>query len=293
MKSGHDIEQIKKLTIIAIASDDALMERLVLKGGNALDLVHKIGSRASVDLDYSMEGDFTEDELQSLKGRLEFRLKQAFAQHGYHIFDLLIEEKPPEVTPDLQSFWGGYQLEFKLIERSMAEDVGLNLDEMRRRAIPMAPRGRSRIEVDISKFECCDGKVARQIENYTVYVYSAAMIACEKIRAICQQMPEYKRIVKNRPKVRSRDFLDIYDIATLGAIDFRSDDFLRLLDGMFRAKRVPLELIQRIRETREFHRSDWESVKATVHVDVELKPFDFYFDYVVDLCDSLQALRDV
>ena len=46
------IEKIKRLAIIAMFSDDDLMERLVLKGGNALDIVYEIGSRASMDLDF-------------------------------------------------------------------------------------------------------------------------------------------------------------------------------------------------------------------------------------------------
>jgi len=48
------IDKIKKLVIIALVSDDYLMEQLVLKGGNAIDLVYQISGRASVDLDYSV-----------------------------------------------------------------------------------------------------------------------------------------------------------------------------------------------------------------------------------------------
>ena len=38
-------------------SPDILMEKLVLKGGNALDLVHRIGGRASMDIDLSIDGE--------------------------------------------------------------------------------------------------------------------------------------------------------------------------------------------------------------------------------------------
>ena len=34
-----DFDQIRRLTIVALFSDDELSERLVLKGGNALSLV--------------------------------------------------------------------------------------------------------------------------------------------------------------------------------------------------------------------------------------------------------------
>ena len=52
LKSGHscigregtllDFDQIRKLTIAALFSDDELLERLVLKGGNALNFVYRL-----------------------------------------------------------------------------------------------------------------------------------------------------------------------------------------------------------------------------------------------------------
>lgn len=53
------IEQIKKLALIALFSDDDLMNTLVLKGGNALDLIYRVDNRASLDLDFSIEGQMT------------------------------------------------------------------------------------------------------------------------------------------------------------------------------------------------------------------------------------------
>jgi predicted nucleotidyltransferase component of viral defense system len=59
------LERLKKLTIIAMVSDDYLMEKLVLKGGNALDLFYGISPRASLDLDFSMPDDFKSNESNS------------------------------------------------------------------------------------------------------------------------------------------------------------------------------------------------------------------------------------
>ena len=47
-----------------------------------------------------------------------------------------------------------------------------------------------------------------ELDDYTIYVYSPTMIAIEKLRAICQQMPEYA--LQRRPSARARDFYDIY-----------------------------------------------------------------------------------
>ncbi len=44
-----DLDEVRRLILIALFSDDELMEALVFKGGNALALIHKVGSRASLD----------------------------------------------------------------------------------------------------------------------------------------------------------------------------------------------------------------------------------------------------
>lgn len=57
------LRKVKRLVIIAMFSDDDLMDMLVLKGGNALDIIHQIEHRASVDLDFSIERDFRQEDL--------------------------------------------------------------------------------------------------------------------------------------------------------------------------------------------------------------------------------------
>jgi hypothetical protein len=103
------IDEIKRLTIIAVFSDDDLMERLVLKGGNALDIVYRIESRASMDLDFSMPADFEREELANLKLRLENLLKKIFNENGYEVFDIKFGERPEVINPNRPPppFWGG------------------------------------------------------------------------------------------------------------------------------------------------------------------------------------------
>src|SRR5262245_44596237 len=109
-------QKVKKLVIIAMFSDDVLMERLVLKGGNALDLIHHISARASVDVDLSIDGDFTSEERLHLRDRIEKALGGTFRPEGYQVFDVKLEEQPQGLMADLEDFWGGYSIEFKLIE---------------------------------------------------------------------------------------------------------------------------------------------------------------------------------
>ena len=57
---------------------------------------------------------------------------------------------------------------------------------------------------------------------------------------------------------------------------------------MFEIKKVPLEFLHKIKEYRDFHREGFVSLRDTVHPDVDLKDFDFYFDYVVRQTEKLE-----
>jgi addiction module HigA family antidote len=69
-------DDILKLTITALFSDDVLFEQLVLKGGNAMTLVYHISPRVSLDLDFSMEADF--DNVEEVQARMEYVLADRF-----------------------------------------------------------------------------------------------------------------------------------------------------------------------------------------------------------------------
>ena len=66
-----------------------------------------------------------------------------------------------------------------------------------------------------------------------------------------------------------------------------------LLKNIFDAKEVPLPLIGKIAQYREYHRLDFTSVEAAVKPNIELNTFDFYFDYVVDRCKCLKSLWEM
>jgi hypothetical protein len=280
-------ERIKRLVVIGIFSDDYLMERLVLKGGNAINLVLEIGTRASVDIDLSMEDDFSPEEIQTVRGRLENRLQEVFNAEHYHVFDVTLEPKPDPVSPELANFWGGYSVTFKLIEDQRFKESRGNLDAMRRNSLRIGAKGK--FEIDISKFEYCTPKEAFDMEGYQVFVYTTEMLVSEKLRAICQQMPEYGPVVKRtRPgSARARDFLDIHTLITHFKLDLNTPRNLKLIRLVFEAKRVPLELIGKIKDFREFHRADFQSVKDTVKPGVELRDFDFYFNFVLQQAGKL------
>ena len=287
--------EIKKLALIAMFSDDELMGRLVLKGGNVLDIVYDVAFRASADLDFSIQDEFARGELDQIESRIREVLQLTFRDRGYVTFDIRFTERPLVVTPDMRDFWGGYRIEFKVIE---ADRYALFTGKERNLgvyALDLGPGHRKAFRIDISKFEYCQPKRPRDVDGCTVYVYSPEMLVFEKLRAICQQMPEYREYVKNPSQsARARDFYDIYTILESFHLNLLSEENTGLLTCIFQAKRVPLSLIGRIPESREFHRVDFTSVRDTVKPGRQLKDFDFYFDYVVNnCCERLEPFWNV
>jgi predicted nucleotidyltransferase component of viral defense system len=275
------LEEIRRRILIALFSDDELMDALVLKGGNALALVHKIGSRASVDMDFSIEAPFA--DLEKTRVRIFETLKREFGSIGYVIFDEKFELKPSLHAQDQPEWWGGYIVEFKLAERGLYDEFRNDIDGLRRRAEVVGPQQMRKYTIDISHHEFCEGKVKREVDDYTIYVYSLEMIASEKLRAICQQMPAYAVLRTKRP--RARDFYDIQQIIAEHGIDLRTNENRSTLASIFEAKQVPLALLGEISKYRDFHAQDWPSVEASISGAHDT--FDSYFDFVVRLASSL------
>lgn len=286
------LDRIKILAVQAMFSDDDLLEKLVLKGGNAMALVHRVSARSSVDLDFSLEQDFG-DDISGVRTRIEHLLSETFAADALHLFDFEMIEKPKTVSDDMKNFWGGYEVVFKLATSAVYVEHGKNQDELRKRALNLG-RG-TRFSIDISRFEYIDDKEAADLGGYTIYVYSPVMIVCEKLRAICQQMPEYGPVIKRaRPgSARPRDFIDIFVLMTKLQLDLDSPKAHEILRSMFAVKKVPLNFLGKVSETYDMHVAGFPSVQDTVDPGFDLRDFRFYFEYTLELIDQLKPLWDV
>jgi len=279
-----DLSQIRRLVIVAMFSDDELFSQLALKGGNAVNLVYKLGTRSSVDVDFSLEADF--DDRADAELRILRALTNRFAEVNYVVFDGKLAQRPPLKQKTADDRFGGYEFSFKIIERGKYDAYVSDLDRTRREALVVGPLNQRTFKIQISKHEHCAGKREVELDHYTIYVYTPEMLAIEKLRAICQQMPEYPK--RGHPVARARDFYDIYTILESTHAVLNSPENLKLISDIFRAKDVDVKLINRIRDFREFHRPDWSSVQLSV--TGELKDFDFYFDFVLQEVELLKTL---
>lgn len=281
-----NIDDIKKLTLRALMADDILMQGLVLKGGNALQLAYDITSRGSIDIDFSMEKEFSEKDFKRLGRIFEKLLNGEFFREGLVAYDVKFIQKPKSGSiPE----WKGYMLEFKLIDKEQFDKFGKDMDAIRRNSIKVNDQS-TRYTVDISSYEYIGGAVNKDIDGLILKVYTPEMILIEKVRALCQSMDKYKDIVTSaRPKERARDFYDIWMITQhFTQLNLTPD----LFQNIFGAKRVPLSFLKDFESLRERNRSNWDVVRQTIHSDETLQEYDYYFDFVKELITPFINLSD-
>lgn len=283
-----NVDQIRKLAIISLFYDDELLDKFVLKGGNALALVHEVNNRASVDVDVSMEKEFKPDELAEVTVRLRTAFERVFGEEEFSVFDFKLYPTPGKVNPEYASFWGGYTLAFKVIETSRYKM--LNENQRRQQAAVIGDDQQKTFTVDISKFEYVESKELADLDGYSIYVYTPVMIVYEKLRAICQQMEAYGQIVRTNRRPRAKDFYDIHSLVSRWKTPeaLYSPYNLNILQQIFAIKRVPLHFLEQITNERDFHREDFSSVQASLTQATEA--YDYYFDYVLRLLRPFNEL---
>jgi len=279
------LQKIRKLVLIAMFADDLLMERFVLKGGAALDLAYALYYRESVDIDLSIPDDFSAEELADIIERIEKSLGSIFAAEGYKVFDFEFLPSPRQLGADQPEFWGGYIVKFKLLEKKNESELKRDPNRAREMATTAHIDNTKTFKIDISKYEWCANKEEIEVDGYTVYVYTPKMLVFEKLRAICQQMPEYALVKRKKP--RTRDFFDIYVLVHQLGIEFFIEDSA-LLKSIFRTKKVPIELLSKIADYKHHYESEVSALRDTL-LGKNQNDFDFdvYFNYVIALANQL------
>lgn len=277
------VDTLKMLTLRALVSDEELMYGLVLKGGNALELAYDITDRASKDIDFSISGDFSPEQYDQISAKLGGLLTIEFEKHNLVVFDVRFYEKPRQ---NKVKEWKGYQLAFKVID--FDNYTPENEDKNRREAHVIHDDNSTIFKVDISSYEYTEPKKLMEVEGTVFYVYTPEMILFEKLRALCQSMPEYRKIVPTaRNKGRARDFYDIWNLCQNFKIDCTSAENKSMLGLIFDAKKVPLHFLDLIEKYKDLQREDWVNVEDTITAKNE--GYDFYFDFVLERIRELQG----
>jgi len=81
------LENIRKIAVISLFSDDYLMDIFALKGGSAINIGYGLHYRESIDIDISMKEDFSKAAFSSIKRRVGNTFKTTFFENNYIIFE--------------------------------------------------------------------------------------------------------------------------------------------------------------------------------------------------------------
>ena len=251
------IEEAITETILALYQSPDLAKRLYLKGGSALRLFDHQTSRLSIDADFSIPSELDDPDafFEILRSCVESR----FADHELDVIDFNHKKKPKISPTNRPDWWGGWSCEFKLVDQIHSERT---LVTRRRHALIPDEANSPKITIDISEHEYCGTHRSKTIGGVTIQGYSRELLVLEKLRAICQQHPDYKyRLSKNR----SRDFYDIYEL-TADYDNAFVQKCSRHINKVFAAKEVPLELLKSIwnDEFIDEQRRGFEQVRDTV-----------------------------
>lgn len=276
------IDKIKRLTLVALMRDERLMYGLALKGGNALQLVYDITDRASMDIDFSIDGDFSDLDLKRIQATLEAYLNDEFQKENLVVFDIKFIEKP---KANAEKVWKGYNIEFKVTSSEKYQIY--DMDKTRREAIKINGQS-TKFSIDISSFEYIKNAKKHDLDGTVLLVYTPEMIVIEKLRALCQSIPEYSQIIPTaKIKGRARDFYDIWNICTQFEIDITSKENTILLDEIFKAKKVPIDFLDLINSNKDLQKENWASVEDTL--SSKNQGFDFYYDYTMNIIKQIRT----
>jgi len=276
------------LIAISLANESKEFGELVLKGACAAELLYG-DFRFSQDIDYS-HPDSIANPKKCKENFTEF-LQDTLGERGYKILRLKWNVKPEgKFQQEAPFFWRGHQIQVDVISMEEWEKIiklPSSLKEKDRRFLD--PQNYLRYRIDISEHEYTKGHEQKILEGYTIKVYTSAMIVAEKLRAICQQIPEYPQRFHKKPKPRARDFYDIYQIMQRANIHWNKSQNSEILQPMFKAKEVELESLARIKnkETKTLHSNPSELTRLKDTVTGQLREFDFYYDYVVNLAEEI------
>jgi hypothetical protein len=230
------IEDVIDESILAVFKDRILSRHMVLKGGSALRMLEHDRTRLSIDADFSVRGSIRSSE--PFFARMETTLSRAFAPRDYCVMDFRVTPRPKCRKPRMPRWWKGWLCQFKLLAREFTTQP---LEAQRRRALVPEGSNSPVIEIEVSEHEYCGTERKRRIRGVVVHGYTRELLVLEKLRAICQQHPEYQfRSNKNR----ARDFYDIHRLCG-GRMGTRFVQRCRKdLPAVFGAKAVPVDLLR-------------------------------------------------
>lgn len=282
--------EIRNIALKGIFSSEYLMDIVTLKGGNAMQIL-SLTNRESQDLDFSIqEGKRLSKEVEGKE--FETCITEAFLKHGIKVISFKFEDKPLKRRTTTPPYWGGYKIEFSIMTASkFSELTPVQLKNINAYAEPI-DGNKKKVKIDLSFDEYTDSRIKTKVEDFCIYIYSPLMIVYEKIRASCQQLPEYQL---SSEKTRSRDLFDIYTmLASKDGMRLREEvlnsENFHIIYKMFKLKNVDISLMLNLETIKRKLRMDYDvNVRSQVPENEAFPKFDFIFQYIQELYSELYS----
>ncbi len=245
-------------------------------------------SRFSADTDFSVQKAISAHEV--FFEVLESALKTEFFRNGYFVFDFFFQRKPKIKKEGAPNFWSGWAVGFKLVLSTSAND---SIEQKRREAIIPVGATTSVISLDISEYEYCGSVETIKVKNTDVRVYSRTLLLLEKMRAICQQHPDYPLKAVDQ---RARDYYDIERLWNVVLTERAAADFIadcaKHIEQVFAAKGVDIGLLAKIfdEDFVSLQKAGWSAVEATT--TGKLEAFDYYNESLKTLAADIWRFRE-
>lgn len=282
------IEEVIWKVLVAIYTNNLMTEKLFLKGGQALRFAEGIENRLSRDADFSLEETVSDED--NFFEVLENAISNEFMADDLYVFDFTKTRRPHIKESGSPDFKRGWAVTFKIIEK---EKIHFPLEKLRRESIIPEGSESPKIPIDISEKEYCGSIQKVKVKSIEIKVYSRALLALEKIRAICQSHPSYPHKNKKKSKARSRDLFDIERLYSKSLGEDKSDEFVAEmkvhLEKVFKAKDVSLDLLYIAINDEIFIealREGWKEVKTTLVG--KQQSFDYYMDTLISLVKRIK-----
>ena len=192
---------VQFVVLASIAASAELVNRLALKGGNALHFVHG-NLRSTLDLDFTAESDFP-DNAGAIRGFLDAALKAAERQFQVKARCQSVNRNPKKPEATLPTY------AIKVCFQMPGDRYYQNFDERKSFAEVVE------LEISLNDVLCETIQAKLSANSEPVRVCSLEDILAEKLRALLQQLIRKR----NRPQdvydiaSRMRDFRDTVDVA--------------------------------------------------------------------------------
>lgn len=281
-----EIELVLKETVIALFSSPILENTLVLKGGAALHFAENLTSRLSTDIDFSAIREINDPKIYF--AHIESALQKHFEELGYDVIDAHHDQRPKKKKGEQPHFWGGWYFEFKLT-RLASRDKPASL-RSKQALVPVGVAS-PKIVIDISEHEYCGFTQKVRLDDSTIRAYSTTLLILEKLRAICQQHPDYRLVGQKRN--RGRDFYDIYQLSAKHRKEPNFQENLNQhVESVFGAKEVSLDLLMKF-DDEDFIDGFRQSFDLQLTASATAEKFDFYLENVRLLVKELLKSKEV